>query len=65
VKQLQSAMKEERQKVRHHKGRVRHLTSRMQKLDQRGRHRRIVRRGWKSLKGRLGPLARGYSGHRR
>jgi hypothetical protein len=65
VKQLQSAMKEERQKIRHHKGRVRHLASRMEKLDRRGRHRGIVRKGWRSLKGRLGPLAGGYGDHRR
>jgi hypothetical protein len=59
VKQLQSAMKEERRKIRHHKGCVRHLASRMEKLNQRDLHRGAVRKGWKSLKGRLGLFARG------
>jgi glycosyltransferase involved in cell wall biosynthesis len=63
VKQLQSAMKEERQKIRHHKGRVKHLASRVQNLDRRGRYRAIVRKGWKSIKGRLGLLTREYGDH--
>jgi glycosyltransferase involved in cell wall biosynthesis len=63
VKQLQSAVKEERQRIRHHKGRIRHLASRMEKLDRRSRHRRIVRKGWKSIKARLGPLTREYGDH--
>ena len=54
VKQLQSAIAEERQKIRHHKGRVKHLASRMEKLDRHSQHRGIVRKGWKSIKGRFG-----------
>jgi hypothetical protein len=53
VKQLQSAMKEERQKIRHHKGRAKHLVSRMENLDRRGRLRSILLKGWRSIKGRL------------
>jgi glycosyltransferase involved in cell wall biosynthesis len=52
-KELRSAMKEERRKIRHYKGRLGHLTSRMDKLDRRGRHRGAVRKGWKSVKDRL------------
>src|SRR5829696_3829165 len=52
-KELRSAMKEERRKIRRYKGRLRHLTSRMDKLDRRGRHRGAVRQGWKSVKDRL------------
>lgn len=59
AKGLQRAIKEERRKIRHHKGRVRYLTSRLQKLDRLGRHRVAVRKHWKSVKGRLGLLARG------
>jgi glycosyltransferase involved in cell wall biosynthesis len=55
-KDLRSAMKEERQKIRHHKERVRHLASRMEKPSQPGRH--TLRKGWESLKNRLGLLAR-------
>jgi hypothetical protein len=58
-RELRIAMNEERRNIRHHKGRVRHLASRMGKLDRRGRHRGAVRQGWKSLKSRLGLLARG------
>jgi flagellar biosynthesis chaperone FliJ len=54
VQQLQSAIEVERQKIRHHKGRVKHLASRMEKLDRHTQHRGIVRKGWKSIKGRLG-----------
>jgi hypothetical protein len=60
VKQLQSAIEEERQKIRHRKGRVKHLVSRMEKLDHTGRHRGIIRKGWRSIKGRLGLLIREY-----
>ena len=63
VKQLQSAIEEERQKIRHHKGRVKHLASRMEKLDRHSQHRGIVRKGWKSIKGRLGLLIREYGDH--
>ncbi|HKH36864.1 MAG TPA: glycosyltransferase [Rubrobacter sp.] len=58
-KELQSAMKEERRNIRHHKERVRHLASRMEKLDWRRRHRDAVRKGWASVKARLSPWARG------
>jgi len=64
-KDLRSAMKEERRKIRHHKERVRHLVSRMEKLNQRGRHADALRKGWESLKNRLSQLARGYGDHRR
>jgi glycosyltransferase involved in cell wall biosynthesis len=50
---LRSAMKEERRKIRHYKRRLRHLASRMEKFDRRGRHIRAVRKGWKSVKDRL------------
>jgi glycosyltransferase involved in cell wall biosynthesis len=50
MKELQSAMKEERRKIRYHKGRARHLASRMEKLDRRGRHTNALRKGWESLK---------------
>jgi glycosyltransferase involved in cell wall biosynthesis len=50
---LQSAMKEERQKIQHHKGRARNLASRMEKLDRRGRHTDAFRKGWESVKGQL------------
>ena len=55
-KDLRSAMKVERQKIQHHKERVRHLASRMEKLSQPGRH--TLRKSWESLKNRLGLLAR-------
>jgi len=42
-KELRIAMKEERRNIRHHKERVRHLASRMEKLDWRGRNRDTVR----------------------
>ena len=63
VKELQSAIEEERQKIRHHKGRVKHLASRMEKLDRQSQHRGIVRKGWKSITGRLGLLIREYGNH--
>ena len=47
-------MREERRKIRHYKRRVRHLASRMEKLEQRGRYRDAVRKGWESIKNRLG-----------
>jgi glycosyltransferase involved in cell wall biosynthesis len=52
-KNLQSAMKVERQKIRRHKQRVRHLASRIEKLNQRRRHAHSLRKGWESLKDRL------------
>jgi glycosyltransferase involved in cell wall biosynthesis len=52
---LRSAMKGERRKIRYHKRRVRHLTSRMEKLNQRGRYPHALRKGWELLKNRLGP----------
>jgi glycosyltransferase involved in cell wall biosynthesis len=48
-KELRSAIKAERRKIRHHKERIRHLMSRMEKLDRRGH----PRKGWESLKNRL------------
>ena len=63
-KELQIAVKEERQKIQYHKHRVRHLASRMEKLDRRGRHRGAVRRVRESVKNRFGLLARGRSNHR-
>jgi hypothetical protein len=54
-----SAVKEERRKIRHHKGRVRYLASQLKKLDRASRHRVAVRNHWNSLKGRLRLLARG------
>jgi glycosyltransferase involved in cell wall biosynthesis len=63
VKQLQNAIEEERQKIRHHKGRVKHLASRMEKLDRQSQHRGMVRKGWKSINGRLGLLIRKYGDH--
>jgi glycosyltransferase involved in cell wall biosynthesis len=63
VKQLQNAIEEERQKIRHHKGRVKHLASRMEKLDRQSQHRGKVRKGWKSIKARLGLLIREYGDH--
>jgi glycosyltransferase involved in cell wall biosynthesis len=57
-KDLRSAMKVERQKIQHHKERVRQLASRMEKLSQPGRHTDALRKSWKSLKNRLGLLAR-------
>src|SRR5215208_7885359 len=64
-KGLQSAMKEERQKIRHHKGRVKHLASRMEKLSQRGPHTDTLRRCRQSLKDQLGLLARDWGNHKR
>jgi glycosyltransferase involved in cell wall biosynthesis len=58
-KNFRSAMKVERQKIQHHKGRLSHLASRMEMLNQRGRHTNALRKGWRSLKDRLGLLARG------
>jgi len=55
---LRSAMKEERQKIRHHKGRVKHLASRMEKLNQRTGHTHVLSKTWESLKVRLGLLTR-------
>jgi glycosyltransferase involved in cell wall biosynthesis len=63
AKQLQSGFEEERQKIRHHKGRVKHLASRMEKLDRQSQHRGKVRKGWKSIKARLGLLIREYGDH--
>jgi len=59
IKELQSAMKEERRKIQHHRGRARHLASRMKKLNRRARHRDDVRKGWELVKDRLSLLARG------
>jgi hypothetical protein len=52
-KNLRSAMKEERRKIRHHKSRVTHLASRMDKLNQRGRPTDALRKAWESVKDRL------------
>ena len=64
-KDLRSAMKEERQKIRHHKRRVTHLSSRMEKYNRRRRPSYALLRALESLKGRLGPLARGERNYRR
>jgi glycosyltransferase involved in cell wall biosynthesis len=56
---LRSAMRMERQKIQHHKRRVRHLQSRMHKLNQRARHNDTLRKGLESLKNRFGLLTRG------
>ena len=58
-KVLRSAMKEERRKIQHHKKRLKRLASRMEKLNQRGRHTDALRKGWKSLRNRLSLSARG------
>jgi glycosyltransferase involved in cell wall biosynthesis len=58
-KNLRSAMKVERQKIQHHKGRVSHLASRMEMLNQRRRHTNALRKAWQSLKDQLGLLDRG------
>jgi glycosyltransferase involved in cell wall biosynthesis len=58
-KNLRSAMKVERQKIQHHKGRVSHLASRMEMLNQRRRHTNALRKGWQSLKDQLSLLDRG------
>src|SRR5215203_5803703 len=63
-KGLQSAMKEERQKIRHHKGRVKHLASRMEKLSQRRGRTVALSNSWESLKFRLGLSTRGQRDHR-
>jgi glycosyltransferase involved in cell wall biosynthesis len=62
---LRSAMRGERQKIQHHKGRVRHLQSRMQKLNQRAQHKDTLRKGLESLKNRLGLSTRGWRDHGR
>jgi glycosyltransferase involved in cell wall biosynthesis len=64
-KELQIAVKAERRKIQYHKGRVRHLASRMEKLDRRGLHRGAVRRVRESFKYRFSLLARGRSDHMR
>src|SRR5215208_2610219 len=58
-KDLRSAMKEERRKIQHHKKRLRRLASRLEKLNQRGRHTDALRKGWKSLRNRLSLSTRG------
>src|SRR5215210_8394634 len=58
-KELRSAMKLEREKIRHHKGRIMHLTSRLEALHRSRRDRRLVHKGWNSVKDRLSPSARG------
>jgi hypothetical protein len=63
-KALRSAMKEERQKIRHHKGRVKHLASRMEKLSQRRGRTVALSNSWESLKFRLGLSTRGQRDHR-
>ena len=63
-KALRSAMKEERQKIRHHKGRVKHLASRMEKLSQRRGRTLALSNSWESLKFRLGLSTRGQRDHR-
>jgi glycosyltransferase involved in cell wall biosynthesis len=58
-KDLRSAMRVERQKIQHHTKRLRRLASRMEKLNQRGRHTDALRKTWESLRNRLSLLARG------
>jgi len=58
-KELRSAMKLEREKIRHHKGRIKHLTSRLEALHRSRRDRGLVHKGWNSVKDRLSPSARG------
>ncbi len=58
-KDLRSAMKVERRRIRHYKGRIGHLTSRLETLDQGWRHPGYFYNAWAAVKERLGPLARG------
>jgi hypothetical protein len=58
-KELRSTMKAERRKIRHYKGRISHLTSRLQTLDRRWRLKWPFHNAWESVKERLGPPARG------
>jgi glycosyltransferase involved in cell wall biosynthesis len=58
-KDLRTAMKEERQKIRHHKQRVTQLASRIEVLNQRRRRTDALRKGWESLKNRLSLFTRG------
>jgi glycosyltransferase involved in cell wall biosynthesis len=53
-KDLRKAMKEERRKIQHHKRRARHLASRLQKLNQPSPYADALRKGWESVKDRLG-----------
>ena len=51
---LQGAMKMERRKIRHHKGRIRHLTSRLETLDRLWWPGRLIKKGKGSLMKRFG-----------
>jgi glycosyltransferase involved in cell wall biosynthesis len=61
VGNLRTAIKEERRKIRDHKDRIKHLTSRMEKLEQPARHKIALRKGWATLKTRLRSSARGWN----
>jgi len=65
VVDLQSAIKKERRKIRHHKGRIRHLTSRLKTLDQLWWPRILVQKAKDSSKKRIGPSSLGqqHNGH--
>jgi glycosyltransferase involved in cell wall biosynthesis len=52
-KERRIAIKKERRKIRHHKQRIRRLSSHMENLNQRKPHTDALRKGWESLKMRL------------
>jgi hypothetical protein len=54
VTNFQSAMKKERRKIRHHNGRIRHLTARLETLDRRWWPGRLVQKAKDSLEKRFG-----------
>jgi len=54
------AIKEERRKIRHHKGRIKHLSSRLETLGRRWRQRDLVHSVWESVKERLSFFGKGY-----
>jgi len=56
-----SAIKVERRKIRHHKGRIRHLTTRLETLDRHQRRWEPIYKTWKSIKGRLSLSTKGQS----
>jgi glycosyltransferase involved in cell wall biosynthesis len=59
VRDLQSAMQKERRKIRHHKGRIRHLTSRLETLKRLWWPGRLLQKARDSLKKRFGPSSLG------
>src|SRR5215203_1055396 len=54
-----SAIKEERRKIQHHKGRIRHLTTRLERLDRRRGLKGFVHKARESAKQRLNSFANG------